>query len=61
MVSVGGRSVLLPRYFRSLRPPPELMDETDPRVTAERLAWFVSLIPYTPKNAMFPGLQVKGE
>ena len=24
---------------------------------AEKVSWFVSLIPYLPSNAMFPGLQ----
>ena len=38
--------------------PPELIDLADLHLTAENVAWFVSLIPYTPTNALFPGLQV---
>ena len=58
VADVSGKSVLMTRFFRGLRPPPELIDLADLNVSAENVAWFVSLIPYTPSNALFPGLQV---
>lgn len=58
VADVSGKSVLMTRFFRGLRPPPELIDLADLHLTAENVAWFVSLIPYTPTNALFPGLQV---
>ena len=58
MADVTGKSVLMTRYFRALEPPQELMDSSDTKLSAENVAWFVSLIPYLPSNAVFPGLQV---
>jgi hypothetical protein len=58
VADVGGKAVLMTRFFRGLRPPSELIDLADINLSAENVAWFVSLIPYTPTNALFPGLQV---
>ena len=77
MADVSGRSVLLTRYLRRLRPPEQLLssrssalggggddDDDDGGQAAAgsdsvlaRIAWFVSLVPYASKRAMFPGLQ----
>ena len=58
VADVTGKSVLMTRYFRALEPPSELLDSADSKLSAENVAWFVSLIPYLPSNALFPGLQV---
>ena len=56
VADVNGRSLLMTRFFRSLNPPRDLMENSDS--SAESVAWFVSLIPHTPRNALFPGLKV---
>ena len=56
VADVSGKSVLVTRYFRAIRPPQQVMDKNEN--TSESVAWFVSLIPYLPRNALFPGLQV---
>ena len=58
VADVAGKSVLMTRYFRALEPPHELLDSSDTKLSAENVAWFVSLIPYLPSNAIFPGIQV---
>ena len=64
VADVTGKSVLMTRYFRALEPPSEILDSwiqgdtSDSKLAAENVAWFVSLIPYLPSNALFPGLQV---
>jgi hypothetical protein len=59
IADVSGKAVLVTRFFKGLRPPTELIDLADVSLSAENVAWFVSLIPYTPTNALFPGLQVE--
>ena len=56
VADVSGKSVLVTRYFRAIRPPAQVMDKNEN--ASESVAWFVSLIPYLPRNALFPGLQV---
>jgi hypothetical protein len=61
VADTSGKSVLLSRYFRALMPPKELVESTaagDSKGSVDKVAWFVSLIPYLPRNAMFPGLPV---
>ena len=58
VADVTGKSVLVTRFLKSLRPPQELVGGEEPLAAAEKVSWFVSLIPYMPSNAMFPGLQV---
>ena len=58
VADVTGKSVLVTRYFKALRPPPELIENEEPLAAAEKVSWFVSLIPYMPSNILFPGLQV---
>ena len=58
VADVTGKSVLVTRYFRALKPPEQLIEDEEPLAAAEKVAWFVSLIPYLPSNALFPGLQV---
>jgi hypothetical protein len=74
VADVNGHAVLITRYFRAIKPPQELMSrnvasEVDEEAgsglafnsvaAAEKVAWFVSLIPHVSKAAMFPGLQVR--
>ena len=56
VADTGGRSVLVTRYFRALLPPREL--SADSASGLDKVAWFVSLVPYLPRSAMFPGLPV---
>lgn len=56
VADLTGRSVLVTRYFRAIRPPHDVLENNDKN--AEKVAWFVSLIPYLPRNALFPGIQV---
>ena len=65
VADTGGRSVLVTRYFRGLMPPRELADssssssaESSKGSALDKVAWFVSLVPYLPRSAMFPGLPV---
>ena len=55
VADITGKSLLMTRYFRSLKPPESLLDNAEPLASAEKVAWFVSLIPYVPSNALFPG------
>ena len=57
VIDVEGKAVLMTRYFRGIAPPHELFSRIDDSNNrAHVVAWFVSLIPYTPSNAYFPGL-----
>lgn len=59
VADVTGKSVLLTRYFKALKAPRELINSGDSNASSSAsIAWFVSLIPYVPSNALFPGLQV---
>jgi hypothetical protein len=58
VADVNGRAMLMTRFMRALSPPQEITEPADPKASAEKVAWFVSLIPYVAKNALFPGLQV---
>ena len=58
VADVTGKSVLITRFFRAIRAPTEILEasaSTDAKALA--IAWFVSLVPYLPRNAIFPGLQ----
>ena len=66
VADTSGRSVLVNRYFRALMPPRELVDSSSSggdssKGSADKVAWFVSLIPYLPRSAMFPGLPVRAQ
>ena len=56
VIDVEGKAVLMTRYFRGLSPPSELLSRGEEGSQDEVVAWFVSLIPYVPSNAYFPGL-----
>ena len=58
VADVSGKSVLITRFFRAIKAPQEVIEAADIKASALSLAWFVSLIPYVPRNAIFPGLQV---
>ena len=57
VADVTGKSVLMTRFFKSIKPPSELLESGDSKASATSIAWFVSLIPYLPNNGLFPGLQ----
>ena len=58
VADVTGKSVLVTRFFRPISAPHEVKLEVgDVKSSALSIAWFVSLIPYVPRNAIFPGLQ----
>ena len=56
VIDVEGRAVLMTRYIRAITPPRELLARSEDVSTAQVVAWFVSLVPYVPSNAFFPGL-----
>ena len=56
VIDVEGKAVLMTRFFRGMNPPQELFSKVETSSRAQMVAWFVSLIPYTPSNAYFPGL-----
>ncbi|CAB4064698.1 CC2D2A [Lepeophtheirus salmonis] len=63
VVDVSGKSILMTRYIKTLDLPTEIFsveggstDNNSPE-PADQVAWFVSLIPYVPSNALFPGLK----
>ena len=56
VIDVEGKAVLMTRYFRGIMPPQELFTKVDDICKTQVVAWYVSLIPYTPSNAYFPGL-----
>ncbi len=62
VIYTTGKSVLLTRYFRAILPPKDLVDATaaagDAKTPVDKVAWFISLIPYLPSRSMFPGLPV---
>ncbi|VDI43750.1 coiled-coil and C2 domain-containing protein 2A [Mytilus galloprovincialis] len=55
VVDVNGKSVFVTRYFKSLKPPEELIRENNLE-TAKLLARYVSLIPHVSDAVVFPGL-----
>ncbi|TRY71952.1 hypothetical protein TCAL_17145 [Tigriopus californicus] len=55
VADLTGKSVLVTRYFRAIRPPHDVLENNDQN--PEKVAWFVALIPYLPRNALFPGIQ----
>ncbi len=57
VADVTGKSVLMTRFFKSIKPPKEFSESLAGEAKSLSIAWFVSLIPYLPSNALFPGLQ----
>ena len=61
VADVTGKSVLITRFFRPIRAPAEILEaksEGGGNTSATlSIAWFVSLVPYIPRNGIFPGLQ----
>lgn len=52
--NLAGKKVFLTRYIRSQNPPDELLEETQYKM--ERIARFVSMIPFVSDSAAFPDL-----
>ncbi|RUS72243.1 hypothetical protein EGW08_019997 [Elysia chlorotica] len=50
-----GKNVFVTRYFRSIKPPPEVEACTDPQKAMEMAARYVSMIPFVADTALFPG------
>ncbi|XP_013408980.1 coiled-coil and C2 domain-containing protein 2A-like isoform X3 [Lingula anatina] len=57
VIDVNGKSVFITRYFKSLKPPDEILNQnTAPQAQAELVARYVSMIPFVSDSVVFPGL-----
>nr|CAB3228105.1 coiled-coil and C2 domain-containing protein 2A [Phallusia mammillata] len=58
VVDLKGEAVLITRYVHPIQPPPELTEGSDPQSlsTAERVARYVSLIPFESDNVAYAGI-----
>ncbi|XP_074640810.1 coiled-coil and C2 domain-containing protein 2A-like isoform X2 [Tubulanus polymorphus] len=57
VIDMNGRAVFISRYFRSIKPPEELLSKhTSPQATAELVARYVSLIPFVSDSVAFAGI-----
>lgn len=58
VIDLKGESVFITRYVKPLPPPASLLEGSsqDSLVTAERLARFVSLIPFVSDNVIYAGI-----
>ncbi|CAH1773716.1 unnamed protein product [Owenia fusiformis] len=57
VIDVNGKTVFVTRYFKSLKPPDEILnDNAAPLAQAESCARFVSMIPFISDSVVFPGL-----
>ncbi|XP_059159082.1 coiled-coil and C2 domain-containing protein 2A-like isoform X2 [Physella acuta] len=55
VMDTTGRNVFVTRFFRPIKPPPEVESCTDPGRAMELAARYVSLIPFVADTALFPG------
>ncbi|CAL1548859.1 unnamed protein product [Lymnaea stagnalis] len=55
VMDTTGRNVFVTRFFKSIKPPPEVEACTDPERAMELAARYVSLIPFVADTALFPG------
>eukprot|EP00058_Branchiostoma_floridae_P024122 XP_002609612.1 hypothetical protein BRAFLDRAFT_87833 [Branchiostoma floridae] len=57
VTDINGKSVFVTRFIQPLRPPDELIDSNaDTRQNSERVARFVSLIPFISDSTLFAGI-----
>lgn len=58
VMNTEGKSVIITRYFKALKPPPELIDEGNEQSnkTINNIVRFVSLIPFVSDSLIFPGI-----
>uniref|UniRef100_H2ZAP4 Coiled-coil and C2 domain-containing protein 2A n=1 Tax=Ciona savignyi TaxID=51511 RepID=H2ZAP4_CIOSA len=58
VIDIKGESVLITRFIRALPPPPELIEGLNPgsKEATEKLARFVSLIPFVSDNVTYAGI-----
>ncbi|XP_041483934.1 coiled-coil and C2 domain-containing protein 2A-like isoform X2 [Lytechinus variegatus] len=56
VIDMNGNSVFVCRYFKSLAPPPVLMEGDNQVEICERIARYVSLIPSISDSVLFPGV-----
>nr|XP_018671326.2 coiled-coil and C2 domain-containing protein 2A isoform X3 [Ciona intestinalis] len=58
VIDIKGESVLITRFVRPLPPPPELTEATNTNtiITLEKIARFVSLIPFVSDNVTYAGI-----
>ncbi|KAI8501504.1 Coiled-coil and C2 domain-containing protein 2A [Branchiostoma belcheri] len=57
VTNINGKSVFVTRFIQPLRPPDELIDSNaDTRQNSERVARFVSLIPFISDSTLFAGI-----
>ncbi|XP_039261426.2 coiled-coil and C2 domain-containing protein 2A-like isoform X2 [Styela clava] len=57
VIDIKGESVFITRYVKPIAPPPELLEGTSQNslVCAEKLARYVSLIPFVSDNVIYAG------
>ncbi|XP_013080825.2 coiled-coil and C2 domain-containing protein 2A-like isoform X2 [Biomphalaria glabrata] len=55
VMDTSGRNVFVTRFFKPLKPPPEVEACQDPDKAMELAARYVSLIPFVADTALFPG------
>lgn len=57
VIDIKGESVFITRYVKPIPPPPSLLEGSsqDSLITAERLARYVSLIPFVSDNVIYAG------
>jgi coiled-coil and C2 domain-containing protein 2A len=56
-MNTEGKSVLVTRYLRAIRPPEDLIENGDQSfVTMLNVAKFVTMIPFVADSLIFPGI-----
>ncbi|XP_038057381.1 coiled-coil and C2 domain-containing protein 2A-like isoform X2 [Patiria miniata] len=56
VMDINGKAVFITRYFRPIKPPDEVLGDNVGVKAAERVARFVSLIPFVSDSVVYPGL-----
>ncbi|XP_064626685.1 coiled-coil and C2 domain-containing protein 2A-like isoform X3 [Lineus longissimus] len=57
VTDLNGKSVFITRYFKSIKPPEELLNKSSGSLaTAEEVARYVSMIPFVSDSVIFPGI-----
>ncbi|KAK7488454.1 hypothetical protein BaRGS_00020239, partial [Batillaria attramentaria] len=56
VIDVNGKNVFLTRYFKALKPPPEVLEKSSESLQSDFAARYVSLIPFVSDAVVFPGL-----
>ncbi|PVD23406.1 hypothetical protein C0Q70_16675 [Pomacea canaliculata] len=56
VIDVNGKNVFLTRFFRALKPPPEILEKATESAQSNFTSRYVSLIPFVSDAVVFPGL-----